>query len=72
MDEGPAAVPQPLPARQAQVSVNYITQHALQQEPGQSRELKSAGVGECEVLQLNRPKSVSTTLICLPKCFAEL
>lgn len=28
VDEGPAAVPQPLPAGQAQVSVNRITQSA--------------------------------------------
>lgn len=64
VDEGPAAVPQPLPAGQAQVPVNYITQGALQRQ----RPLQV----QCEAPLLNKPKSAHTTLKCLPKCLAEL
>lgn len=78
VDEGPAAVPQPLPAGEAQVSVNHITQDAPR--PGTAPPRCTVGKylmwGFCIAMWVTFlfrkvHKSVHTTSVCLSKCFCD-
>lgn len=70
VDEGPAAVPQPLPAGEAQVSVNHVTQRTPR--PWAMKWSVMRGPANVTLLLWTGQTSVRPALIRLSKCFTTL